>query len=1014
MTTHLLFSRIFGSDGTGGTPLKRIDPPLVSGSTDFRALFRTMTSGVQSSPASQTSALASLSVAPQQTGVAQLAFSTLLSTGTGAALSAFTASSVQNSLTRRTQSTRQEEPSRSIDTNTRQVSAPDDTSPYSSATASLGEDRLSTLPRMTLQELVRQALRQATRTSTPKIIPALSDSPVSTSQGHTDILSSIRTTITTDSNIEVSTAKPIPMNTNTVKSKSILSTDDSFKRIDKNLAIDESPAKLSEQDTDLQETDTKMIDSDNTEIKKTNYQDASQPNIDALLILLGSQLLQSVQKLQPNVMHSVSGNADAVQMISSALSALQEPLTKLAGAVDAVQNQALQIEQILGIPAPTLLTVQPTGNGTFALALNLPTQSVNTPLAPEQIAQWQSGMTTAVNTLNTALTDIVSAVQTQMATMPQELRQTIQKALQQELPRLVGQGIGAIGTHDGAAQALIAQTLSPSASIGSVSPSLLSTVITMAMQTMTTITTAQQSSVGILPMQSAGLFTSTDQISPTQQTAPHITQVFLQIESSAILAPLVSSTSISSGTFSSTTSLPTLGDIAQLVKAISTHDTTVPVISIALFEPTTDMAANTVQNSHPSNTLVNNAHSLLDIPFPSAVGTHAVSNDTTLPTSSTIASPSSIESPNVAPLLSAETRLPLTISDLTAEKSTLFGTVANPAQPEPTAPPVAMSAVQQNIANTPASPFQATFGAGSPIKKNDPALNTFSHQAVAGTQTTQTTSAVQAVQTDAHTQHQPSSQFGGTNMLPSNSTGILQTLTDSHGSGFLQEITQAEPVQGHNTAQEAIGTGFENIDTKQAMNTKLPFEMPTTFAKQFVQVFKDIAPQDIPRTIMQGFRGLTPMAGGVGGAIQLQLNPEHLGGVMVQVLVKNMTASISIETDSADAQRAVEAHLSTLKEKLIASGLKVETVDVNTRPNNDSAHLDMNKQGQSSSQAQRDERQSRQTFLESFRHPDDSQRHERTPTALRESVSAHDIARRMKAGKSGAIDSSQRNFERYA
>ncbi len=66
--------------------------------------------------------------------------------------------------------------------------------------------------------------------------------------------------------------------------------------------------------------------------------------------------------------------------------------------------------------------------------------------------------------------------------------------------------------------------------------------------------------------------------------------------------------------------------------------------------------------------------------------------------------------------------------------------------------------------------------------------------------------------------------------------------------------------------------------------------------------------------------------------IELQLYPQHLGKIQLQVMMKNgvMTAQIHAETEAA--KQAIEGQLQTLKETFEAKGMKVEAVevDVNT------------------------------------------------------------------------------------
>lgn len=62
--------------------------------------------------------------------------------------------------------------------------------------------------------------------------------------------------------------------------------------------------------------------------------------------------------------------------------------------------------------------------------------------------------------------------------------------------------------------------------------------------------------------------------------------------------------------------------------------------------------------------------------------------------------------------------------------------------------------------------------------------------------------------------------------------------------------------------------------------------------------------------------------------MEMQLYPEHLGKVGIQVVAKDgaVTAQISAETEAV--KKILEAQLSSLKENLNNQGLKIENVEV--------------------------------------------------------------------------------------
>ena len=63
-------------------------------------------------------------------------------------------------------------------------------------------------------------------------------------------------------------------------------------------------------------------------------------------------------------------------------------------------------------------------------------------------------------------------------------------------------------------------------------------------------------------------------------------------------------------------------------------------------------------------------------------------------------------------------------------------------------------------------------------------------------------------------------------------------------------------------------------------------------------------------------------------SMELQLNPESLGKVSIQVVAKNGVITANIATQDEAVRRAVEAQVVSLKETLNNQGIKVEAVEV--------------------------------------------------------------------------------------
>jgi len=67
-----------------------------------------------------------------------------------------------------------------------------------------------------------------------------------------------------------------------------------------------------------------------------------------------------------------------------------------------------------------------------------------------------------------------------------------------------------------------------------------------------------------------------------------------------------------------------------------------------------------------------------------------------------------------------------------------------------------------------------------------------------------------------------------------------------------------------------------------------------------------------------------------GGEMNLQMRPEHLGMVKVEILAEGDAVRVNLFAEKASAQSALNSQVNDLKQQLSAVGLKVETVTVST------------------------------------------------------------------------------------
>ena len=117
------------------------------------------------------------------------------------------------------------------------------------------------------------------------------------------------------------------------------------------------------------------------------------------------------------------------------------------------------------------------------------------------------------------------------------------------------------------------------------------------------------------------------------------------------------------------------------------------------------------------------------------------------------------------------------------------------------------------------------------------------------------------------------------------------------------------------------------VDTEEmARNTNI---QPQDFARKLTEDLtkevgevkaNDIVRQVVEQTQVQVKQGVT--------SLEMQLYPEHLGKVLVQVVSHDGSITAQITAESESAKAALESQLTLLKENLNDQGVKVENVEV--------------------------------------------------------------------------------------
>ena len=123
----------------------------------------------------------------------------------------------------------------------------------------------------------------------------------------------------------------------------------------------------------------------------------------------------------------------------------------------------------------------------------------------------------------------------------------------------------------------------------------------------------------------------------------------------------------------------------------------------------------------------------------------------------------------------------------------------------------------------------------------------------------------------------------------------------------------------------------KNADTKSNVDTNSDNLMvqPQDFAAKLTEDLADRVGEakanDIVRQVVEQAQVLTKQ--GV-TSMEMQLYPEHLGKVLIQVTTHDGTVTAQITAESEAAKNALESQLTLLKENLNNQGVKIESVEV--------------------------------------------------------------------------------------
>ncbi|MCM1272231.1 MAG: flagellar hook-length control protein FliK [Clostridium sp.] len=143
-----------------------------------------------------------------------------------------------------------------------------------------------------------------------------------------------------------------------------------------------------------------------------------------------------------------------------------------------------------------------------------------------------------------------------------------------------------------------------------------------------------------------------------------------------------------------------------------------------------------------------------------------------------------------------------------------------------------------------------------------------------------------------------------------------------------EQSAESGQFEGHESSNFNMNEGHTEGGTNHVISnlTQALNDVVNADAVSNAEVFTDAVPEaDIVRQIIDEIEvGITRES----TSLELQLNPEHLGKVQINVSTRNGVMQAQIVTESEAARHAVEASIATLKEAFDNKELKVDAIEV--------------------------------------------------------------------------------------
>ncbi len=207
-------------------------------------------------------------------------------------------------------------------------------------------------------------------------------------------------------------------------------------------------------------------------------------------------------------------------------------------------------------------------------------------------------------------------------------------------------------------------------------------------------------------------------------------------------------------------------------------------------------------------------------------------------------------------------------------------------------------------------------------------------------------------------------------------TKVSQIMTENNGkeagskeqktSDSSEHVFSSNLVQNHNTENPILVQQANfNDRVQELLAERMDVQTSESIVKQVLEQVKFNIKTDVT-------------------SVQMQLYPEHLGKVAIQVVSKNGVLTAQIATENESAKAALESQLNILKESFDNQGLKVQSVEVMVSSRGFDQNTDTNG---GSSDNQKQGRRIRKSLLEELEGREEEPEEEDLKSALGNTVS---------------------------